>query len=198
MPAHSSSSTSQSWGRGWPGATVLVGRALHLPREYFLFPRALDLSGRESGEEKTNKKVWISSWGEESEWVSRDWGRSWGDWAGGARRLSLKDQTLDVAGRGATRSWEVRPGRLSRFEGKECLRSGGKRSEGGRGVRNAWGARSHCFLLTLLQVLRDKGNVHLSKRQLVVSLVFSIVFLVSTSLISTLFFFISSYPLTFP
>nr|XP_042087360.1 vomeronasal type-1 receptor 4-like [Ovis aries] len=47
----------ESRGRGWPGATVLVGRALHLPREYFLFPRALDVSGRESGEEETNKEV---------------------------------------------------------------------------------------------------------------------------------------------
>ena len=36
-------------------------------------------------------------------------------------------------GRGVARSWEVRPGRVSCFEGKECLCSGGK------GVRAAVG-----------------------------------------------------------
>ena len=92
----------------------------------------------------------------------------------------------------------MRPGRVSCFEGKECHHSGGKRSEGGRGVRNALGAPSHCFLLTLLQVLSDEANVRLSKRQLVASLAFSIVFLVSISFISTLFFFTALYPLTFP
>ena len=59
------------------------------------------------------------------------------------------------------------------------------------------GVRRHRSLLTFLPVLSDKGNVHLSKRQLVVSLVFSIVFLVFISFISTLFFLISLYPLTF-
>ena len=59
------------------------------------------------------------------------------------------------------------------------------------------GVRRHHSLLTFLPVLSDKGNVHLSKRQLVVSLVFSIVFLVFISFISTLFFLISLYPLTF-
>ena len=52
-----------------------------------------------------------------------------------------------------------------------------KRSEGGRGVRNALGVQHHCSLLTFLPVLSDKGNVHLSKCQLVVSLAFSTVFL---------------------
>ena len=107
------------------------------------------------------------SWGD-SELVQPG-GWAWSEFTGAAGR--------GAPGRQVTRSWEVRPGRFSCFEGKECSHSGGKRSEGGRGVRNTLGAWSHCFLLTLLLVLSDKANVHLSTHQLVVSLVFSTVFL---------------------
>ena len=60
-------------------------------------------------------------------------------WAGGARRLSLKDETVEVAGRGApgrgaTRSWEFRPRPVSFFEGRECFGSGGKRARAAVGL----------------------------------------------------------------